>query len=71
MSNFLWTSHFWDLPDFQEFRGMINDSLQKAVHKFTVYCVQWSRVLPIDLHTEIALTRIYNPGMSLALRFLM
>ena len=44
---------------FLEFPGTINDSF--GVHKLSEYCVQWS---------VYCLTRIYNPGTSLALRFL-
>ena len=44
---------------FSEFRGTINDSF--GLHKFSEYCVQWS---------VYCLTRICNPGTSLALRFL-
>ena len=51
--------HFRDLPDFQssEARSMT----ASAVHKLSEYCVQCS---------VYCLTRIYNPGTSLALKLL-
>ena len=51
--------HFRDLPDFQSSEGRLMTA--SAIHKLSEYCVQCS---------VYCLTRIYNPGTSLALRFL-
>ena len=50
-------SGFAQFPEFRRPRLMT----ASAVHKLSEYCAQWS---------VYCLTRIYNPGMSLALRFL-
>ena len=64
---FLMVCHFRDFPDFQSSEARLMTA--SAVHKLTEYCVQWSVYCPYTyiLH---CLTRIYNPGTSLALRFL-
>ena len=51
--------HFRDLPDFQSSEARLMTA--SAVHKLSEYCVQRS---------VYCLTRIYNPGTSLPLRFL-
>ena len=58
--------HFRDLPDLQSSEARLMTA--SAFHKSSEYCVQIriARVTYI-LH---CLTRIYNPGSSLALRFL-
>ena len=50
MSNFLWTVIF-GFARFPEFRARLMTA--SAVHKLSLYCVQWS---------VYCLTRIYNPG---------
>ena len=56
---FLMDCHFRNLPDFQSSEARLMTA--SAVHKLSEYCVQWS---------VYCLTRTYNPGTSLALRFL-
>ena len=62
--------HFLDLPDFQSSEARLMTA--SAVHKLSEYCVQC--VLPRSLCLKLlgihCLRKIYNPGTSLALRFL-
>ena len=68
MSNFLWTVNIRDFTDFQSSEARLMTA--SAVHKLSIL-FQWFFAKELVFEAPwYCLTRIYNPGMSLALRFL-